>query len=85
MFITALVILAILFVLTYDPKSRVLENVLGGPSGVDSKSCCEKNDYMANHQTQCENVHYQGVQFGNEQYGCPTRHPHQSMGAIIGT
>ena len=89
MFITALVILAILFVLTYDPKSRVLENVLEGPGsnarGVDSKPCCEKNDYMANHQTQCENVHYQGVQFGNEKYGCPTRHPRQSMGAIIGT
>jgi hypothetical protein len=85
MFITALVILAILFVLTYDPRSRVLENVLEGPVGVDSKPCCEKNDYMANHQTQCESVHYQGVQFGNEQYGCPSRHPRQTMGAIIGT
>ena len=81
MFITALVIMAILFVLTYDPKSRVLENVLEGPN----KPCCEKGDYMANHQTQCENVHYQGVQFGNEKYGCPTRHPRQTMGAIIGT
>lgn len=80
MFITALVIIAILFVLTYDPKSRTLENVLEGP-----KPCCEDTTYMANNPTQCENVHYQGVQFGNEKYGCPTRRPMESMGAIIGT
>ena len=85
MFITALIILAILFVLTYDPKSRTLENVLEGSNGTDSKPCCERNAYMANHQTQCESVHYQGVQFGNEKYGCPSRHPRQTMGAIIGT
>tara|TARA_R110002072_G_scaffold41761_10_gene116812 strand:- start:1094 stop:1345 length:252 start_codon:yes stop_codon:yes gene_type:complete len=81
MFITALVILAILFVLTYDPKSRTLENVLEPTS--QEKKCCTDNTYMANHNTQCENVHYQGVQFGIEEYGCPTRHPKQSMGAII--
>jgi hypothetical protein len=82
MFITALVILAILFVLTYDPKSRTLENVIESPS--QKKECCNDTVYMANNSTQCENVHYQGVQFGNEQYGCPTRRPGQSMGAIIG-
>jgi hypothetical protein len=83
MFITALVIMAILFVLTYDPKSRTLESIID--SDTQSKPCCEKNDYMANNPTQCESVHYQGVQFGNEKYGCPSRHPRQSMGAIIGT
>ena len=75
--------MAVLFVLTYDPKSRTLENVI--ESNADSKPCCERNNYMANNQTQCESVHYQGVQFGNENYGCPTRHPRQAMGAIIGT
>jgi hypothetical protein len=87
MFITPLVILVVLFVLTYDPKSRTLENVIEGSNAnsVDSKPCCERNNYMANNQTQCESVHYQGVQFGNENYGCPTRHPRHAMGAIIGT
>ena len=87
MFITLLVIMAVLFVLTYDPKSRTLENVIEGSTsnGDNSKPCCERNNYMANNQTQCESVHYQGVQFGNEKYGCPTRHPRQAMGAIIGT
>ncbi len=76
--------MAVLFVLTYDPKSRTLENVIEG-SESNAKPCCERNNYMANNQTQCESVHYQGVQFGNENYGCPTRHPRQAMGAIIGT
>lgn len=30
MFVTFLVILAVLFVLTYDPKSRTLESVIEG-------------------------------------------------------
>ena len=89
MFVTLLVILAVLFVLTYDPKSRTLENMIEGSdskaNSVDSKPCCERTNYMANNHTQCESVHYQGVQFGNENYGCPTRHPSQAMGAIIGT
>ena len=87
MFITLLVILAVLFVLTYDPNSRTLENVIESSSDrtADSKPCCEINNYMANNQTQCESVHYQGVQFGNEKYGCPSRHPRKAMGAIIGT
>ena len=77
MFVTFLVIMAVVFVLTYDPKSRTLESVIEG-----SEPCCER---LANNQTQCESVHYQGVQFGNENYGCPSRHPRQAMGAIIGT
>lgn len=83
MFVTFLVIIAVVFVLTYDPKSRTLESVIeGSANGIDSKPCCER---LANNQTQCESVHYQGVQFGNENYGCPSRHPRQAMGAIIGT
>ena len=85
MFVTLLVILAVLFVLTYDPKSRTLENMIEGGPESQSKPCCENTGYMANNQTQCESVHYQGIQFGNENYGCPTRHPQQAMGAIIGT
>tara|TARA_R110000803_G_scaffold91942_9_gene159461 strand:- start:3611 stop:3865 length:255 start_codon:yes stop_codon:yes gene_type:complete len=83
---TLMVIMVVIFVLTYDPKSRTLENVIeGSESNANDKPCCERNNYMANNQTQCESVHYQGVQFGNENYGCPTRHPRQAMGAIIGT
>ncbi len=73
---TLLMLLAVLFVLTYDPRSRTLENVI--------EPCCNNNEYRANNMTQCESGYYQGVQFGNTDYGCPTKSPKEHMGAIIG-
>ena len=50
-------LLAIVFVLTYDPKSRTLEKFIGQPSPSTDKTC--------------ENTHYQAVQFGQSPYECP--------------
>ena len=50
-------LLAIVFVLTYDPKSRTLETFIGQPSPSTDKSC--------------ENAHYEAVQFAQTPYECP--------------
>jgi hypothetical protein len=50
-------LLAIVFVLTYDPKSRTLETFIGHPSPSTDKSC--------------ENAHYEAVQFAQTPYECP--------------
>jgi hypothetical protein len=51
-------LLAIVFVLTYDPKSRTLEKFVGQP--------------MPSTQRSCEDTHYQSVQFAQSPYECPT-------------
>ena len=50
-------LLAIVFVLTYDPKSRTLETFVGQPSPSTQKSC--------------QNTHYEAVQFAQTPYECP--------------
>jgi hypothetical protein len=50
-------LLAIVFVLTYDPKSRTLEKFVGQPTPSTQKSC--------------ENTHYEAVQFAQTPYECP--------------
>jgi len=47
-------LLAIVFVLTYDPKSRTLEKFVGQPTPPTQKSC--------------ENTHYEAVQFAQTPY-----------------
>ena len=49
-------LLAIVFVLTYDPKSRTLEKFVGQPTPPTQKSC--------------ENTHYEAVQFAQTPYEC---------------
>ena len=49
-------LLAIVFVLTYDPNSRTLEKFVGQPTQPTSKSC--------------ENAHYEAVQFAQTPYEC---------------
>jgi hypothetical protein len=68
-------LLAFVFVLTYDPKSRKLEKVID--------DCCGNADYMARNPQQCENSHYQGVQFGETDYGCPPKFPPTHLGALV--
>ncbi len=51
-------LLAIVFVLTYNPKSRTLEKFVGQPTPPTEKSC--------------ENTHYEAVQFAQSPYECPT-------------
>ena len=50
-------LLAIVFVLTYDPKSRTLEKFVGQPKPPTQRSC--------------EDTHYQSVQFAQSPYECP--------------
>jgi hypothetical protein len=52
-------IIAIVFVLTYDPKSRTLEKFVGQPTTTPT-------------QKSCEDAHYQSVQFAQSPYECPT-------------
>jgi len=51
-------LIAIVFVLMYDPKSRTLETFVGQPRPPTEKSC--------------EDTHYQAVQFAQSPYECPT-------------
>jgi hypothetical protein len=50
-------LLAIVFVLTYDPKSRTLEKYVGVPTPPTQRSC--------------EPTHYEAVQFAQAPYECP--------------
>jgi hypothetical protein len=52
-------LLSIVFVLTYDPKSRTLETFVGQPTTPTT-------------QKTCENAHYEAVQFAQTPYECPT-------------
>ena len=50
-------LLAIVFVLTYDPKSRTLEKFVGQPTPPTEKSC--------------QPTHYEAVQFAQAPYEYP--------------
>ena len=52
------VLLAIVFVLTYDPKSRTLEKYVAHPTAPTTEKTCE-------------NAHYEAVQFAQTPYECP--------------
>lgn len=79
-----LAIIAVVFVMMYDPNSRRLEQFVTGVTPQKGEPCCNNTEYMANNRVQCEAPHYQGVQFADQNYGCPTRHPQVRDGAIIG-
>uniref|UniRef100_A0AB38ZMA2 Uncharacterized protein n=1 Tax=Mantoniella tinhauana virus 1 TaxID=3111543 RepID=A0AB38ZMA2_9VIRU len=55
MFWKIVFLLAVVFVLTYDPKSRTLEKFMIQPTTDKS----------------CEHAHYEAVQFGQSPYECP--------------
>jgi hypothetical protein len=59
MFWKIVFLLAIVFVLTYDPKSRTLEKIVGQPTASTDKSC--------------EHAHYEAVQFAQTPYDCPSQ------------
>ena len=50
-------LLAIVFVLSYDPKSRTLEKFVGQPTPPTDRSC--------------QSTHYEAVQFAQSPYECP--------------
>jgi hypothetical protein len=58
MYWKVLFLLAIVFVLTYDPSSRTLETFVGQPTTPTT-------------QKSCEHAHYEAVQFAQTPYTCP--------------
>lgn len=77
-----LVILAIVFVLTYNPRSGTLDRFISAPEK-PQPGCCSTTKYRADNPVQCESPYYEGLQFGNTELGCPTRIPSVNMGAIV--
>jgi hypothetical protein len=77
-----LAIMAILFVISYDPKSGTIEKFVNPIA--KKAGCCDNTEYMADNKKQCEHAHFQGVTFANESYGCPLKTPEVNMGAVIG-
>lgn len=72
MFWTIIVLISIVFVLTYDPKSRTLERIVDVKQ-VPTSVVTDKN---------CEDAHYNAVQFGQAAYECAPSNK-VKMGAII--
>ena len=72
-FWTSIILLAIVFVLTYDPKSRTLERFVNGPSAAAGAA--------GSRDPQCKHAHLQAVQFGQE-YQC-AKNPRANAGALI--
>ena len=71
------IILAILLVITYDPKSRTLEKYLMGPSAsVDAHQARGPAPIDAH----CKHPHFQARNFGEPVYDCPKSN--SKMGAI---
>ena len=84
-----LILICVLFVMTYNPKTGNLEQYILNPQpprqDAQQKPCCSDTDYRADHPVQCRAAYYQGLQFGDPNYGCPVRDPAVCKGAIIGT
>jgi len=70
MFWKIVFLLAIVFVLTYDPNSRTLEKFVGQPASAPSTD------------KTCEHAHYEAVQFAQTPYECPTTGK-TNMGAVM--
>ena len=75
MFWNNVFLLAAVFVLTYDPKSRGIEKFIGQPINKNP------NNQKPPVGRVCENAHYNAVQFGQEPYDCPVNN-RVGMGAI---
>jgi hypothetical protein len=86
--LSLLIVIIVIFVLTYNPKTGNLEQYILNPKSPPQepqKPCCSDTDYRADHPVQCRASYYQGLQFGDPNYGCPVREPAVCQGAIIGT
>jgi hypothetical protein len=72
-FWTSVILLVIVFVLTYDPKSRTLERFVNAPSA--------QQQHSPSRDPQCKHSHLQAVQFGQD-YQC-AKNPRANMGAMF--
>jgi len=102
-FSSIVLLIGVIFVLTYNPKTGFLDRYIQSPppSSVKTPSsivtagavgttdeekkstCCNSTDYRAENNVQCRAAYYQGLQFGDPDYGCPTKQPSTCQGAII--
>ena len=86
-----IVIVSFLFMITYDPKSKNLEKFIPKKESMEAaeteadqkKPCCSVTKYRANNPYQCEPGYYQGLQFADPDYGCPSVSPVVFEGAIM--
>lgn len=79
------IIVAIIFIVTYDPKSGTLEKFLNSPEVEQPKDeSCSSVDYMARHPDHCEDARYDSVQFGTPIETPKRIVPRTEMGVIIG-
>jgi hypothetical protein len=94
--IWALFVIVFVFLLTYDPKSGTMKSTIASVSGTGvssggtgsnssgvAPSCCADDTFRAQNPKKCEDPHYNGVQFANPEYTCPTAPDTAQMGAII--
>ena len=87
--IWALFVIVFVFLLTYDPKSGTMKSTIASVSGTGvspsgtGASCCADDTFRAQNPKKCEDPHYNGVQFANPVYACPTAPDTAQMGAII--
>lgn len=75
---TVAIILAVLFVITYDPKSRTLEKYIMGPSASIVGGAQARGPSPVD--AQCKHPHFQARNFGEPVYDCPKSN--SRMGAI---
>ena len=80
-----LVLCSIIFVLSYDPKSGMIEKFknMSAPPTQDKGKCCGASDYRAAHPDQCENSYYQSLQFASDTVACPVKANNEWKGAIF--
>jgi hypothetical protein len=77
-----LVIVAVIFVLSYNPKSGTLEKFVE-LTNTPQKTCCASNDYRSANSEQCENSYYQNLQFGGDAVACPRKPSNSWKGALL--
>jgi len=86
------IIVIVIFVLTYDPKSGTLDKIINEPepgtknqNQNPNKKCCEDPNCIAKHPGQCKNVRYESLQFvGDVPSGFTTSNASSWGGAILG-
>ena len=96
-FSSIVLLIGVIFVLTYNPKTGFLDRYIQSPpllpsvktpttgttEDEENSACCNSTDYRAENNVQCRAAYYQGLQFGDPDYGCPTKQPSTCQGAII--
>ena len=76
------IIVVVIFVLTYDPKSGTLERYLKTYDPEKNKEKCQDEMFRAQNPGQCKDVNYDGIQFAKSAFMNPIP-SNARMGAII--